>query len=256
VPFTFSALPKTRDGSCAVSVADAQQRHSTAQATLIDVRLPAHFQRYHIPGSLNIALHTMKTKAFLKHTPLILVNEGSMAAVLAQACQELRQQGFTQVSVLDGGLRAWREAHGALVGDIFAQRALNYVTPEELFGERGDADWLVLDFSDGRRQHVYQWLPPHIERIAQTAHTSPDAHRAALRATVAQHRQRAPHLKVLVTSDTDEDYGLITASIQQAGLDHVLYLGSGLQGYEEYLAKRMAMWHHKNQPRQLPACQG
>lgn len=257
LPFAVSDLPKTREHACVISIADAQRKRREEQATFIDVRRPEHFQSYHIPGSLNMPLHAIKTKGFFKNTPMILVNEGRTSLALEQTCHELRQQGFAHVTVLDGGLHAWHEAQGELVGDVVAQRPLHYVTPEELFAEHGSCDWLVLDFSDGQRRNVYPWLPKNIESMGQVEALS-SVHIAAWRATVERHRQLVPHLKVLVVSDSEGDYGPITAAVRQARLEtvKVFYLGFGLKGYEDFLTKHLAMWNHKNQPFRWPPCQG
>ena len=256
LPLAVAVLPPARDGACVIAIADAQRARKQANATLIDVRLSAHFQSYHIPGSLNIPLHAIKTKAFLKHRPLVLVNEGRTSLALEQTCQELRQQGFVQVAVLDGGLKAWHDAQGELVGDLFAQRPLHYVTPAELFSERTHAAWLVLDFSAAKRQSVYQWLPQNIEPVVPAQAASSKAHIAALRSTVERYRTRLPNLKILGVSDHEIDYGPITTSVRQAGLEKVFYLGFGLHGYEDFLTRQMAMWHQKSQPVTFPACQG
>ena len=71
---------------------------------LIDVRKEADFERCRIPGSLNIPLHTLKTKAFLKSKPLALINKGYNSGTLEKKCLRLMEAGFTDVSFVIGGL--------------------------------------------------------------------------------------------------------------------------------------------------------
>jgi rhodanese-related sulfurtransferase len=137
------------------------------ELVLIDVRGPQAFEQVRIPGSLNIPLFAVKTKAFLKDKPLVLVDEGFRPRRLADACDQLRQAGF-EARFLFGGLNAWRtrsanfnllrsaklalprSAHVNLLplqGDVFAQNALNTMPPQALFAEQGSEYWLLLDVS-------------------------------------------------------------------------------------------------------------
>ena len=43
---------------------------------LVDVRSREAFERFRVPGSINLPLFALKTKAFLKSKPLVLINDG------------------------------------------------------------------------------------------------------------------------------------------------------------------------------------
>jgi len=69
------------------------------EIVLIDVRNREEFEKFRIPGSINIPLFAIKTKTFLKRKPLVLINEGESYRPLEQECKRLRDTGFT-VSIL------------------------------------------------------------------------------------------------------------------------------------------------------------
>jgi rhodanese-related sulfurtransferase len=86
-------------------------------ATLLDVRSPELFARGHIIGSINRPLNDLskqiETLNIDKQKPVILVCELGQTAQKAAAM--LRNAGFLQCRVLQGGLTAWRGAQLPLV---------------------------------------------------------------------------------------------------------------------------------------------
>jgi rhodanese-related sulfurtransferase len=81
----------------------------SAGSVVVDVRESEDHKKEHIPGSINISIESIAKKASEiipdKSTPVICYcnggNRGSLAAV------ELQAAGYTNVSSVDGGLRAY-----------------------------------------------------------------------------------------------------------------------------------------------------
>lgn len=237
-----------RATACFLSVADTKRDRLKGGTILVDVRAPADFELYRIPGSLNIPLHLLKTKAFLKQANVVLINEGRSSQELERACNDLQTAGFRRVNVLAGGLNGWRLDGGELIGDVAAQRALDRMDPDEMLAERAYTDWLVLDFTNGKRKDVYRWLPANVVRVKG----APDAIRQGL----AQKRKTITAIRVVAVADTDADYARIEPAIKKAGVKGVLYLAGGLKAYGEFVHKQIAMWNQKDQPVKLPSCRG
>ncbi len=84
-------------------------------AYVIDVRNGTEFGSGHLANSKHMPLEeVLKRKDELKKDkPIIVVCE--MGARATKAAGQLRADGFSQVFVLDGGLKAWREAGLPLV---------------------------------------------------------------------------------------------------------------------------------------------
>lgn len=81
-------------------------------ALVIDLRAAADFAKGHIAGSKNVQMSQFdpenKALAPAKALPVVLVcNVGQTAGV---AAKRLRKAGFTNVAVLEGGIRAWLAA--------------------------------------------------------------------------------------------------------------------------------------------------
>ena len=242
---------KKRDRSCFVSAESLISSHAQGKATFVDVRAPQAFERYNIPGSLNIPLHAVKAKTFLKPTAAILVDEGHATANLETACAELRKAGFAKVSILDGGLYAWRTKRGPLSGDAIAHRELERMDASELFVERLYDDWLVLDFSSTKRPALRRWLPRDIESIDVKGDAV-----ASIKTSVAKRRGVTPALRILVISDTGKDYDAIARIVAKSGVTNASYLEQGLSDYADHVTKQTVMWDQRDKPQALPACKG
>jgi len=81
-------------------------------AQVIDLRDPVAYQDAAIVGSVNIPFSRLnqeqKKLARYQSSPVILVCSNGQQSV--KALHQLRQQGFSQLYVLGGGLSAWRQA--------------------------------------------------------------------------------------------------------------------------------------------------
>jgi len=115
-----------------------------AAPTLVDIRPGAEQASVTIPGALPIALHALKTKAYLRGKDLVLVGQGYEYRAVARTIQGLRQHGFKRVRLLDGGLNRWRRLGYPLVGGVFAQEALQQLSPQEYLREKALDQWIVL----------------------------------------------------------------------------------------------------------------
>lgn len=102
----WPTIQRKRAGSV-VGTTAAVQMINQQNAMVIDVRPLATYQNGHIPQSRSIPLADLEKKAanLPKDKPIILACDRGQIAVGAAA--KLRQAGFTNVSVLDGGLNAW-----------------------------------------------------------------------------------------------------------------------------------------------------
>jgi len=91
-----------------VSPATVEEKAASG-AVVIDVREPGEHETSHVAGSVNISIGVIAEKALItipnKDTPLICYcnsgNRGALAAV------ELQKLGYTNVSSIAGGLKAY-----------------------------------------------------------------------------------------------------------------------------------------------------
>lgn len=82
-------------------------------ATVVDVRAEADFSKGHITGARHVPMADIEKQQLaglekLKAEPIIVVCQAGMTAQKAAA--SLLKQGFSSVSVLQGGMGSWTGA--------------------------------------------------------------------------------------------------------------------------------------------------
>lgn len=100
----------SKRGSNLINANEVVQQINQRQAILIDIRKAESYKAGHIPQARNIPAEDLvtKTEKIAKDKPIIVVCDTGRNAQRSVA--DLRKQGFTDVSVLEGGLVAWTQA--------------------------------------------------------------------------------------------------------------------------------------------------
>jgi rhodanese-related sulfurtransferase len=228
------------DRSCnTLSISPNEVLHQSRQKqalTLVDVRAAEDFARLHIPGSLSIPLHAVKTKGYLKASLLVLVNEGFRYGLLIDECRQLKDAGFT-VRILDGGIAGWAQQRKALAGDLFALEKLRLIWPQEFLPEKNRDSLLAINISPVVTEIARESMPD-AKHIPMT--TGPLEWTRNLDRILTNHRDRR-FLSVLIVSETGDGYE--TASQRLAGLGvNAFYLQGGVAGYRRYLDDLRLSW--------------
>lgn len=85
-------------------IAPAELARIAPDALLLDVREPAEFAGKRLPNSLNAPLSRLeaRTAKFAKTTPLVILCRSGRRSL--EAAQRLEALGFSNVSVIEGGL--------------------------------------------------------------------------------------------------------------------------------------------------------
>lgn len=110
VMLAVPALRKGRSGA-GISTAEAIQMVNQRHAVWVDVRPAEQFRAGHISQARNMPAAEVEQKAgsLPKNKPLVLVCETGRDA--GRVASRLRSQGFAEVAVLEGGMRAWTSAN-------------------------------------------------------------------------------------------------------------------------------------------------
>lgn len=133
--------------TCNISAYSALQQLTDRQSLLIDVRSQSEYKKFSIPGSLNIPLYALKTKAFLKDKKLLLINDGSNSLGLNKICHELRDEGI-QTQIVTGGFNSWSKISNVFNQDKKFITTLDQMLPEAFFQELFQPDVLLISFAE------------------------------------------------------------------------------------------------------------
>lgn len=98
-------------GAKQVSPSAAVQQMNQHQAILIDIRSAERYKGNHIAQARNIPAADLatKTEKIAKDKPIIVVCDTGRSAPRSVAV--LKKQGFTDISILQGGMAEWGKAN-------------------------------------------------------------------------------------------------------------------------------------------------
>jgi rhodanese-related sulfurtransferase len=233
----FDRHHEQHDASFAITPAAVLYKLKQKQKiTLIDVRNPEDFERLHIPGSLNIPLHAVKTKVFLKSFPVVLINAGFHYSALQSECRQLVDLGF-KAFILGGGLPAWKRKGSRLVGDPFALEEMQVVSPQVFFQEKDSENTLVIDVSPVQTE-ISRQLMPYSRHIPISV--EPGEWFRKLNRIIADHKNQ-PFLSVVVFNETGDGYDRAKTLFAGLGVN-TFYLQRGAAGYKRYLEDLLLSW--------------
>jgi rhodanese-related sulfurtransferase len=252
LPGNLSATENAVD-SPAVSVESVLLKIKQKQnIILVDIRRPKEFEAVGIPGSINIALSFVKTKAYLKSKSVILVNGGFARRRLVEACRGLKSRGVN-VRFLTGGLLAWHKAGGMLRGDPTRLQAYTRITPAMLYRERGPDKIAAVDVSENPT--------PEAKEIFETASGvihipfgSGSREKRAFRKAILGKLEKENQTRVVVYSRSGEDYPEIRQLLGRSGANCVFYLSGGLKAYKSYSDNYALLYRPREERVKSTAC--
>jgi rhodanese-related sulfurtransferase len=210
---------------------EVYEQWSRDKALLIDTRRPSEYERYRIPGSLNLAPFAIKSKAFLKDKQIILVNEGRSLAQLDKLCGQLKSQGFQSVGVMAGGLYSWYQSRYPLSGDKLAISKLNQIAPAELLSALDERDWRFIDL-DSSLSNLVDFLP--FQDVIEY-----QSNKNAFISSVNKGAREINHDQLsgfIVVSENGENYSVIARLLRLTDAENVYYLSGGIAELRRFLS--------------------
>lgn len=232
----ITRVPRPRDPSLVVSVESLHRdMERSAPVRVMDVRSQEAYAAFRIPGSLNVPLHALRTREFLKLTPVVVTGEGSEYASLEPECRKLRELGF-RVWILEGGVEGWaREGH-AVDGAATGGRSLGTMTPRQFFEERHLENWVILNACRVKSE-TGRYLVPQAELLPSLD----DIGEAAARLShLASRRKAGSCPSFLVFDDDGSEAGRIARALEGTGFGDVVFLEGGIEGYRRFLEDQAA----------------
>lgn len=238
-PASRSFLPAgPRDTSCYIVARSIPA--ATDRIAIVDVRSAGEFEQFHIDGAANIPLHAIKTKSFLRQKALVLVGRGAVQLPLEEQCARLKADGY-RVSVLKGGLKAWKENSGNFSGSAPDVLSLSTISPSELYEASHAEKWLIV-LSKADRAAA--------KRASAVAMTIDPANRVLAEQNLRKLKalQRAKNSRVVIANANGEGYRAIEKLVLKAALKDVWYLAGGMRAYADFLTSHAAMLERIENP--------
>ena len=146
IPDTFRVLPQKIDFKKVMN-----------EFMIVDIRDPGDYEKCYIPGSMNLPLSVLKTKAYLKDKKILILGYGYGEVLLHTEMEILRVKGW-KVFLFSGGVSAWKASGGRLEGFLAEEDACK-IAASDFYHEKNDADTLVLNISDSETDQVREYLP-------------------------------------------------------------------------------------------------
>lgn len=200
---------------------------------LVDVRRENEFEKFRIPGSINIPLFAIKTNAFLRSEFLVLINEGYNYGELERECVRLRNSGF-RAWILDGGLYYWKGKGGPLEGDAFSQKELSRIPPRTFFSEKDYDDWLMIDVSASENPKARSLIPQFIS----IPYVNNEEKFIALFERILEEHKANPSRRVVIFNERGEQYDRIERVLQRTEFQNAFFLKGGMEAYREFLERQ------------------
>ena len=197
---------------------------------IIDIRSKEEFKNVSIPGAINIPLHFVKSKAFLKSKPLVLVDGGYPDRQTEKQCKELNHAGF-RVAILSGGLISWYRQGGPVKGDLLALNRYKNISPLRFYQEKNRENQIIIDVSAKQHAESMQLMPnaKHIPVQVSSQTAVSQVEKSILKQNIN------PLFPVIIFNQIGEQYEPIESIIKKAGLKNVYFLKGGLKGYQQFL---------------------
>ncbi len=104
--------PPSEDYVPRISPAKLHRLQERGQVVVVDVRMPAAYERVHIKGALNIPLEELDERAgeLDGNKTIVFYGTAPNEYMSLRAAMILYRIGFSRVAVLDGGFTAWFSA--------------------------------------------------------------------------------------------------------------------------------------------------
>ncbi len=231
------------EARCNISAYELLSSISSGQKfIMVDVRAVNEFDRYHIPGSLNIPLHEIGHKSFLKSHNILIINQGGELSRLESTCDELRQNEFDHIYILSGGLAAWRDAGGEITGDYFAIDGIDEIKPSHCYADLKHGRWIVVAAGIGDAASIlFQHDAVQVSCSKQVEKCAESIAESVNKIRVSQYDK-----PVLVVTEAG-NYQELKKNLRAAGVENAFYLKGGIRAYKKFLENARLINQSKHQ---------
>ncbi len=203
---------------------------------LVDVRSPEDYEKAQFPGAVRIPMLALKSKEILKARPIVLLGAGYDYSFLEPECRKLRDRGF-MVSILEGGLCAWKARGLPLEGLGTEDLSLQTLSPAELFRERHLDHWVFLNVCASAEELASDLIPAAVS-------LSPSGKPQELAGRLdgfLRNNIEITNKYLLIFDEDGTSYPSIQSELRKTQVGHAFYLDGGIQGYRAFIQQQIAL---------------
>ena len=230
------------DISCFVSAIQAYPKFKSGW-TMVDLRSEPAFEKFRVPGSIQIAEHALASRAFLKKRRLILINDGFNIDRMVSLCGELKRAGFSSVVALFGGVAQWHQSGFPVEGTPPRYSQLLSISPDHFFQMKNSGFLQVMHVS-AKDTIEQRSLFPESVSTGGWRNVGRELDRVA-----ARYKGMLKPIAMMLVDQDGKSYEKNIGVVN--GREYpVFFLAGGINAYRHYLGKQQAMREHLLHPPQ------
>lgn len=235
------------DLNCAISVSEVRTLLTQPSTALIDLRLAADYQAFHIEGALNLGFSDLHSKPYWRNKTVVLIGNGKAERELYSECAQLKRSGYKQVRVLRGGMPLWLVHNQPVMGRLPSVPQLARLPASEFWLESKNPDNLVV-LSKGQGA-----LQGDLSFSVVLPQTTGEAIKAVIK---RRHKElkSAPLASVILAADptvTDEQIQQLQSAIMPVPL---LVYADTRDAFMRQLVVQKAIWLAQARGPKQPGC--
>lgn len=204
---------------------------ASPDSILVDLRTSTEYQNFHAKNAINISRSELAVKSYLKNKNIILIGHGKLDGEIYRTCTFLKQVGYRNVFVVQGGVTNWMLNSYAVAGNSTKAFDNIRLTPEELSMESRESENLI--YLDSSRDDMRTFFP------SASILTGVSAETVKFSSEAIKTKELLGLILIGARSLTIEQIRLL----QQAALPRRLMVYSGsASDYQNYLSQQKKTW--------------
>lgn len=235
------------DFACAITAAELLPILASPNTALIDLRLGAEHQAFHIAGAMSLNTADLHSKPYWQRKTTVLIGNGKGERELYSECARLKRSGYSAVKVLRGGMASWLANNQSVSGQAPRASQLARLTASELWIEsQSPANLVVL----GAEMKALQNELPYSTVLPQT--TGP-----AIKSVLERRRKElkdAPLAAVVLAVDLGMSNDDIQRLQQSLGPLPLLVYTDTREALQRHVSMQKAIWAAQARGPKQPAC--
>jgi rhodanese-related sulfurtransferase len=161
----------------------------------------------------------------------VIVDSGVGTDVTFQECQKLKELGFKNVSVLEGGLRSWNSAGGTLEGIGIQGASLATITAADFYLAKSNPGWFVFILASPQKTEALSWSSSTTIQIAKSTSWNSQTQEAFQQA-LSKNKEAS---NILILTSEGKELDPIEKTLRKIkATSRVYYLEGGLRAYAHW----------------------